>query len=117
MIEFGQRRPDDQIPALAKPQAEIDIVEGDPQLAVEPADLVEHRSPHCETSCRHSREVLLQQRAAEVPGIMPLTSEVEVPGNTAGTQNHAGVLHPPAGIDQLGPDRAHLDAAGIGNQV
>src|SRR5215470_15320244 len=49
MVKLRQWGPDDQIAALANAQAEIDVVERHAQIAVEAADLVEHRAARCQT--------------------------------------------------------------------
>src|SRR5271167_4363174 len=51
MIKLGIGRPDDQMAALAKAQAQIDVVEGDREVGlVEPADLLIGRFVHHQTS-------------------------------------------------------------------
>jgi len=117
MVELCQRCPDNQITALANAKTEIDIVERDPQIAIETANLMEHCPAHRKTRRGYRREVLLQQSAAKISRIVALTAEVDVPSNTAEAQNHACVLHTPTGINKLRPDCANLKATSVDDQM
>jgi hypothetical protein len=100
MIELRQRRPHDQVPALAEPQAQIHVIERDRQvLTVESTDLEKYIPPDRETGGGHRREILLQCSAAEVAGIIGPPVAMKVSGDPRQSQYDAAMLHAPIRIE------------------
>jgi len=116
--ELRERRPDKQITALANAEAEIDIVERHPQIAIEAPDLVEDSPAHGETGRSHSRQSPLERGAAKISGIVPLAAEMNMSSHAAYSQTYTPMLPQPIGVQKLrGPTAPTSEARGVGNQV
>src|SRR3546814_19387097 len=92
MIKLGKRRPEVPVPHFPDPQAQVDVVEGNAQSFIQPADFVVNRRPHHYTSSGNGTQRLRQPRPMIVAGVTTPRPRIRVTGNAADYQHDAAML-------------------------
>lgn len=115
--QLAERCVDDAVTGLPKSEAEVNVVVGDRERAVEPAEGVEDLLADHHAGTGHRAVVAEHLGLAEVAGLIAGQEAEGVPSDPA-TESHddAGVLHPPVGVQETAPDGADLGPLGLLDQ-
>src|SRR3546814_17266273 len=99
-----ERRPKIPVPLFPDPQAEVDIVEGDAQPFIQPADLVVYRCSHHHTRRGDRAQSLRPPRSMLMPGVSARSSRLHMTSHATDSQHTAPVL---AGVVRVVTHRAY----------
>ena len=93
MVELDRGCPQDAPTCGTKPDAEIDVVEGNRKPLIKSSQLEEDIAPYCHASRRYAREILLETGPTEISSSSAGVAVEGMTGDSAQAENDAGVLN------------------------
>src|SRR5215207_4347967 len=110
VAKLGEGRPEVQVAGAQDLEAEIDVVKGDCQLLIKPADLLVDRAPHHEAGGGDGRDVARRDPPADIARRASWQALVGVAGEAAEAEHDPGVLHGAVRVEEPRADATDLRA-------